>query len=411
MSSTGAERCDVAIIGGGLVGASLAVALTPLGLNVVLVDAQPLDAGTPPNWDERCIAINAGSRAIFESYGLWGGIAAAVEPILSTHISERGRFGVARFSAEDAGLPALGYNTPLRALGQAFAAKLEDLPGLRLLRGRLQRLAVSGEQAELQIAEGATETTLSARLVVAADGARSSVREQLGIEAETRDYRQHAIVTAVRPQRAHGGVAYERFLPGGPIALLPKPDDADGHVCSLVWTVPAERSRELLGLGDGEFMACAHEEFGERLGRFLALGKRQSYPLTRVMSERLNAPRVVFIGNAAQSLHPVAAQGFNLGLRDVAELADALRDADDPGAPALLAAYAASRERDREDVAGFTDRLVRTFSNSLPGFSALRHLGLLALDLTPPLKQAVMWRNLGGSRARLSAALPGSGPR
>ncbi len=397
-----AERVDIAIIGGGLVGASLAVALAPLKLRVLLIESQTPPA-SKPSWDERCIALNAASQRIVEGLGLWTALSAEAEPIRSTHISERGRFGVARFTAEEAGLPALGYNVPLRAIGATFAAPLPDIEGLQLLApARLQRLQLGDSEAVLGITSADGEREVRASLVVAADGARSTVRELLGIGAESRDYRQSAIVTAVRPKRAHAGVAYERFLPTGPIALLPKPDDEFGHACSLVWTLPSELHREVLALDEASFIARAQDAFGERLGPFRALGKRMAYPLERVMSERLSAPRVLLVGNAAQSLHPVAAQGFNLGLRDVATLAETLTEASggDPGSPELLARYQSRRERDRARVADFTDGLVRLFSNAVPGLRGLRHLGLLMLDLTPPLRQAVLEQNLGyGSAA------------
>lgn len=391
------ETIDVAIIGGGLVGASLAAALEPLGLSTALVESQPLTVfSTEKCWDERCIALNAASQRIYAGLGLWDALAVEATAIESTHISERGRFGVARFAAVDAGLPALGYNMPMRALGTLFAGCLPRLDRFELLApASLKLLRHDGDAVELEVEQGATTRRIRARLLVAADGAESFVRQQLGIAAQTRDYGQSAVVTAVRPQRAHRGVAYERFLPAGPLALLPKPDDGQGHACSLVWTVETGRLEALMAASDDQFMALAHEAFGERLGRFLMLGRRQAYPLRRVVSEQLAAPRVVFIGNAAQSLHPVAAQGFNLGLRDVAALVEALAAGGDPGTPAMLDAYRAARLADRRRTAGFTDGLVRVFSNAVPGLRQLRHLGLLALDLTPPLKQAVLRQNLG----------------
>jgi 2-octaprenyl-6-methoxyphenol hydroxylase len=225
------------------------------------------------------------------------------------------------------------------------------------------------------------------------------VRNLLGLKAEVRDYAQTAIVTAVRTQRDPQGVAYERFTPEGPFAVLPKPrlagDDAAGHPCSLIWTLPTERAERLREQPEAEFLAGAQQTFGERLGRFVALGRRVGYPLQRTLGETLTVPRVVFCGNAAQSLHPVAAQGFNLGLRDVAALASRLAGAADPGAARLLADYAAARGQDRQRTADFTDQLVRLFSNRWPLVSALRHWGLLALDLAPPLKESVLRQNLG----------------
>jgi len=392
------DSCDLAIVGGGLVGASLAVALADTPLRIALIEAAPPPA-TAPAWDERCIALNDASRQIFAALGVWETIAPQAAPITATHISERGRFGVTRFHAAEAGLPALGYNTPMRALGAVLMARVAAQPNLRLLcPERLEGLSLGAEGAELRLASG---NTLRAQLLVAADGAGSAVRRLLGFEAELRDYRQTALVTAVRVQRDPAGIAYERFTPEGPFALLPKPGavDSDGHPCSLIWTLPGERAEALRDTPEAEFLALAEDCFGERLGRFRALGRRLLHPLQRSLAEQLTAPGVVFCGNAAQSLHPVAAQGFNLGLRDVAALSAALRAAASEGAsladPARLSAYVQAREQDRRRTADFTDQLVRLFSNRLPLLRGLRHLGLLALDLTPPLKEAVLRQNLG----------------
>lgn len=386
-----AQPFDVVIVGGGLVGASLALALADSRHSVALIEAAAPPAGAP-SWDERCIALNHASHQIFRALGLWDALAPAAEPIISTHISERGRFGVARFAATEAGLPALGYNISVRHLGSTLWQRVQATRTALFCPARLSKLQLQDGGVELELDDG---RRLAARLVVAADGALSAVREMLGVGHELRDYEQSAIVTAVRPSRPHRGCAYERFTPDGPIALLPKPDNA----CSLVWTVPGRAADGMLACSEEEFLAQAQDAFGERLGRFTALGRRNAHPLSRVMSERLSAPRVLFAGNAAQSLHPVAAQGFNLGLRDVAAVAESLQAAADPGDPALLRAYEQARQADRERVSQFTDRLVRSFSNRLPGFAALRHLGLLALDLTPPLKEAVLWQNLGYGHA------------
>jgi 2-octaprenyl-6-methoxyphenol hydroxylase len=391
-----AEPFDVAIVGGGLVGCSLAVALSRQQRRIVLIEAVPTRAAAAA-WDERCIALNAASRRILEAIGIWDALEGSAEPILSTHISERGRFGAARFTAEQAGLPALGYNTPLRTINEGLWQRARAAGVDVRCPSRLAGMDTLADRVVLRLQSDpdTPPTSLSARLVVAADGARSAVRDALGLSAETRDYGQSAIVTAVRPKYAHAGVAYERFLPTGPLAVLPKPRDAEGRACSLVWTVPTTQLTEFEALDDDAFLARAMDQFGERLGRFTAVGRRQSYPLSRVMTGQLSAPRTLFVGNAAQSLHPVAAQGFNLGLRDVATLAELLEAQADPGAPSLLAEYATRRERDRERVSAFTDRLVRLFSNTVPGLRGLRHLGLLLLELDTPARDAVLRQNLG----------------
>ncbi|WP_292999256.1 2-octaprenyl-6-methoxyphenyl hydroxylase [Nevskia sp.] len=382
---------DVAIVGGGLVGASLAVRLAGTALRVALIEA-----ATPPasatNWDERCIALNDASHRILSSLGVWPALAADAEAITATHISEKGRFGSTRFTADEAGLAALGYNVPLRAIGAALSQAMANAPDLTVLQpARVTAISESADDVALTVVDGAGERRLRARLVVAADGAQSSIREQLGLIAQTRDYHQHAIVSAVRLSRPHHGMAYERFTPDGPMALIPKPDDA----ASLVWTVPSERVDDMLAWSDDDYLAAAQATFGGRLGRFTALGARRGWPLARVMSDTLVAGRTVFIGNAAQSLHPVAAQGFNLGLRDVANLAERIVGVGDCGDEVLLRDYAATRRSDRERVSGFTDLLVRAFSNRTPGLAQLRHWGLVAADLMPPVREALLRQHLG----------------
>lgn len=386
------DRVEVAIVGGGLVGASLAIALGQEGKRANKTVAL-IEVAAPPKseaaWDERTIALNLASRRIYENLGLWEQLAPDVCPILATHISERGRFGVARFTAKEAGEEALGWNIPVRALGAALWRGVQAAKNARLIcPGRVENIRVDSGGATLELAGGAT---MEARLVVAADGANSVIRRQLGIGAEEIDYGQVAIIGAVRPQRSHEGVAYERFLPEGPLAILPRPKNR----CALVWTVATASAPELLTMDDAAFIARVQDAFGMRLGKFTESGRRNGYPLTRVMSDKLTSKRVIFAGNAAQTLHPIAAQGFNLGLRDIATVAELAAAAEDPGAPDVLVQYEARRASERERVSSFTDQLVRIFSNDMPGLRSARHLGLLALDMIPPLKDAVMRQNLG----------------
>jgi len=407
MTSAAVPRFDIAIVGGGLVGASLAVRLADSPLKVVLIEAAAAPVSAP-SWDERCIALNDASQQILGRFGIWEALLPSVAPILATHISEKGRFGSTRFTAAEAGLDALGYNAPLRAIGAVLTAAMAKATNLSLLQpASVDAVEEHGDRISLRVSTDAGSSQIDASLVVAADGAQSSVRKLLGLEATTRDYAQHAIVSAVRLSRLHQGIAYERFTPDGPMALIPKPDAA----ASLVWTVPAAQVETMLGWSDAEYLAAAQATFGGRLGRFTELGVRKSWPLARVMNETLVGPRTVFIGNAAQSLHPVAAQGFNLGLRDVANLAERIVPADDPGAESLLADYAATRRSDRERVSGFTDLLVRAFSNRTPGLAQARHWGLVAADLLPPVRAALLSQHLGhlGLPAGVGGGLPAEG--
>ena len=386
-------QVDLAIVGGGLVGASLAAAMGGQGLKVVLIEAAapPLSEST---WDERCIALNARSRQIFEGLGLWPALAAEAQPITATHISERGQFGMAQFTAAEAGLDALGFNLPLRAVGHTVWRAAQASAGVQIIApASVTAVTLSEEGAVIELGDG---RRVQAALVAAADGAQSAVRQALRIPAELRDYRQSAIVTAVRVQRPRPGIAFERFTPEGPIALLPKADDA----CSLIWTLPTAQAERVMALSDTDFLSEASACFGGRLGRWTALGRRQSYPLMQTVSTQLSAPATVFLGNAAHALHPVAAQGFNLGLRDVAVLA-ALLQARPPAEWATVpAAYAEARAPDAERTAQFTHTLIGLFSNRLPGLASTRHLGLLGLSLLPGFKRGVMRQNLGfGGRA------------
>ena len=380
---------DIVVVGGGLVGASLAIALAPSGKKVTLIEAAAPPKSRPA-WDEREIALNVVSRRIYSGLGLWERLRPEASPILATHISERGRFGVARFTAEDAGEEALGWNVPVRAIGAVLWEKLGELPNVTVICPATVR-GIEVESDLVRVIPSEAKDPLPSRLVVACDGARSAIRTALGIGAQETDYQQAAIVSAVRPERPHKGIAYERFLPGGPIAIIPKPDNR----CGLIWTVPAEAAPTMLAWSDAEFLAALQDGFGMRLGRFLEVGRRNAHPLMRVLSDRLTAPRVIFAGNAAQTLHPIAAQGFNLGLRDVATVAELTATAADPGAPEVLAEYEQRRRAERGRVSGFTDGLVRIFSNSIAGLAGSRHWGLLALDLLPPVKRAVMRQNLG----------------
>ena len=401
-------RTDVVIVGGGLVGASLAIALAPSGKRITLIEAAAPPKSSPA-WEEREIALNVVSRRIYQGLGVWDRMAAEATPILVTHISERGRFGVARFTAEEAGEKALGWNVPVRVLGATLWHKLGELSNVTVLcPEEVKGIEVESEGVRVIPSPstgpraGSARDSLLSRLVVACDGAQSVIRKALGVGAQVHDYEQTAIVSGVRPERPHRGVAYERFMPDGPVALLPKPDDR----CGLIWTVPTAKAAALLAASDAEFLAQLQEAFGRRLGRFTEVGRRFGMPLTRVLSDRLTAPRVMFAGNAAQTLHPIAAQGFNLGLRDIATIAELVADAADPGSPEVLAEYERRRRGERTTVSDFTDGLVRIFSNSIPGLAGARHWGLLALDLLPPVKRAVIRQNIGFAGATPRIARP-----
>jgi 2-octaprenyl-6-methoxyphenol hydroxylase len=399
------QPCDIAIVGGGMVGASLAAALAPLGLNVALVEAIAHDSVSQPSFDERTTALSNGSCRILETLGVWRGVQGLATPIRKIHVSDQGRFGFARIDAAEQGLTAMGYVVPNRALGMALWPRLQASASVHVhCPAEVSRIKADERAVTLEIAQAGTTARIDAKLVVAADGVQSAVRSAFGVDAESRDYEQTAVITTVLPQRFHDHVAYERFTDSGPLALLP----LDGGRCTLVLTLSRAAAESAMAWSDSEFLAEVQRRFGFRLGRFLKVGRRVPYPLSLTRAARTSAGRCVIIGNAAQGLHPVAGMGFNLGLRDVACLAELIAERRhepnfDAGALSLLAEYDAWRAADRRGVIAFTDGLVRLFANPLSAVRRLRNVGLLAFDLLPPAK-AVLSRlstGAGGGRTRI----------
>ena len=398
---------DVAIIGGGLVGASLALGLAGTGVQTLLVESIAPDSAAQPSFDERTTALGNASRRIFEGLGVWDPIARDAAAIRAIHVSDAGRFGFARLKAADHGIDAFGYVVPNRAIGAALWRRLADVSGVEIrVPAGIEDLEITTDRAYFKVvtAAGAREVT-SARLLVAADGAHSTVRAAAGIEAGVEDYDQVAITAAVVGDRAHDGTAYERFTPTGPVAVLP----LRGGGYGTIWSCAPQRATELLALDDAAYLAELQSRFGWRAGRFRRIGRRASYPLKLSRAATTVARRTVLIGNAAQALHPIAGQGFNLGLRDAALLAEVIADATgDVGSAELLRKFAAGRAADRGGVVRFTDGLVKLFASRMPGVSLVRNLGLLAFDLSPPAKRALARVSLGfgGPTPRLARGLP-----
>lgn len=397
---------DVAIIGGGLVGASLAVALAPGELKVALIEAVPHDAPDQPSFDERTTALSNASRRIFDTLGLWADIEPAAVPIARIHISDRGRFGFARIEASRQGLAALGHVVPNRVLGRVLWSAIRARPQLEVhVPAQVRAVQRIGPGVRIDMDRPDGGHSLCARLVVAADGAQSRVRDALGVEASIRDYGQTALITTVLPQQFHGHTAYERFTEDGPLALLPM---SKGR-CTAVLTLSSDRARQAMQWDEAQYLAELQARFGFRLGRFLRAGSRTAYPLALTRAQATSAERCAVLGNAAQTLHPVAGMGFNLGLRDAACLAELLvqHGHTDCGSGGLLRAYDEWRARDRHGIIGFTDSLVRTFSHPFRPLGLLRSAGLLAFDLLPPAKAALAGIASGTARSsRLARGVP-----
>ena len=401
-----ASEFDVAIVGGGMVGASLAAAMRGTGLTTLLVEGVPFASAAQPSFDERTTALGNASRRIFEGLSLWGELAAGASPIRAIHVSEAGGFGFARLIAREQGVEAFGYVLANRALGAALWRYLEAAPDVTLaVPARCEALEITPEGVHFTLQAAGGARRVRARLLVGADGAQSQVRAAAGIAADVADYAQVAVVANVTSDQPHEGWAFERFTASGPLALLP----LTGAARAVIWALAPQAAQELLAQSDAGYLAALQDTFGWRAGRFLEVSRRASYELKLTRARSPTGTRSVLIGNAAQALHPVAGQGFNLGLRDAAMLAEVLAASRaDPGAPEVLERFAAWRARDRGGVVRFTDALVRLFGDRRPGFSLLRNLGLLLFDATPPAKSALARVSIGfaGPSPRLARGLP-----
>lgn len=376
---------DILIIGAGPVGMTLALALEEGrgARRVLLVDSKP--RGNFVN-DPRALALSHGTRQLLESLHAWN--ASAGTPIRDIHVSQSGGFGRTVITREEQGVEALGYVMRYRDL----AAGLDThLPADSILdSSEVVATNIGAESVIATIRRNGIEQQIHTQLIVHAEGISANAAD-----VSVRDYHQHAVLAEVRPAPAHGHRAWERFTPDGPLALLPLGEDY-----SVVFTVPPEKADLLMQMNDAAFLAALQQQFGTRL-RFTATSPRARYPLALRLRKNLCSEREVWIGNAAQTLHPVSGQGFNLGIRDAWELAEVLLAPNTayPGEMPALDAYSRGRQFDRRGSAAFTDGIVRAFSNDFPPLRVARGLGLLALDLCPAARQFVAGRMIWGARA------------
>lgn len=386
------ESTDILVVGGGLVGASLAIALDAAGRGAILVEAALPRVSTQASVDERNLALARATVNALATLGVWRHAEHAAMPITRLHVSRSGEFGAARMSAEEAQVEALGATLPARELGNALEQRLSECTRVqRLMPAKLEALATCDEGWRATIRDGEGTREILARLVVGADGSDSFVRAQVGIGADEHDYAQSLIVCTIAPERDPHGCAYERFSDEGPVALLPLPN----RRCGLVLTVAAENHDAVLALDNDAFCALAQRRFGWKLGKLSSPGKRQAHRVRRVVAQSLVAPHAVVVGNAAQTVHPIGAQGFNLGLRDALTLAELIAETDEPGSTPLLRDYAARRAPDREAVLAFSHGLISLACMPQPLLGPLRSLALLAFDSVPPLQRALARRGMG----------------
>lgn len=403
------QAYDIVIVGSGLVGASLACALQHLPLRIAIIEAVASKQRLTTDFDARSIALNYGSQRIFSSIGLWPELAAHAEPIEQVHVSDQGHFGMTRFTAKQQGKAALGYLVELQALSKTLDTALQKMAQLdSYCPATLEQIDYRDGINHLQLQTEQGVQQLQCKLLVAADGARSTVRDLLQIKTQSYDYKQQAIVANIGLQRDHHYTAYERFTKTGPIAMLPMANKR----CAMIWTVPPEQVKAVMMLDDQPFLQQLQQQFGYRLGRLIKVGKRQHFPLILTTAEDDHASGAVLIGNAAHSLHPIAGQGFNLGLRDVSVLAQQINAhfVSDNALPvtAIIDAYSLWQSRDQKRMTRFTDVIAKLFSNSNKPLSLLRNVGLLSMDFLPVLRDQFAKHSMGmaGKLSDLSCGLP-----
>lgn len=402
------QHFDIAIVGAGLVGSSLACALAPTSYRIALIDSQPLPASpakvhqadAKPNspQDGRSIALALSSKKMFDVLGLWQSLSADAVPIKKIHISDQGRFGATRLDSARYEVESFGYLVPAGRLITALRQQIQLHDHIQ----RVQPYKVSNLeiQAEQVILHGYGEP-IHAKLLIAADGTRSLIRNKLGIGVDEKQYQQTAIVGCIDTEKHHQFTAYERFTKDGPLALLPR----NGNHVGFIWMNPSVTAEKNLNLSDVVFLDALQQAFGYRLGHFSNLSQLSAYPLSMLVSDQRVQQRVVLVGNAAQTLHPVAGQGLNLALRDIAELSEILASSENvlDNVDEPLRAYEARRQPDIENAVRFTDRLNFLFTVDYPVLSRTRGLGLALFGAIPVLEKRIVKQNLGtvGSAASL----------
>ncbi len=392
---------DIVIVGSGLVGGCLALALQDSGLKIAIIDEQTWEQRKQSASGHRALALSLGSTMFLEGLGIWSLAQDYAVAIKDIHVSNQGHFGKTRISSSKEGVAALGFVITARDLEKHVAHSLTESSVTEFEACSLKGLMSSSEQISISVAEKNRDThNFSARLLVGADGGQSTVRKLLEIDQYQQRYEQTAIVTKVKPELSPHHVAYERFTNSGPLAFLPTLNEC----CSVVWTCTTEEAEELLNASEEKFLAELQRCFGYRLGYISMVAPVKSFPLSLIKAQQITKGRAVIIGNAVHQLHPVAGQGLNLGLRDVADLVQLLiaqaASGNDIGAGNLLSDYAEKRYRDHQQVIKFTDGLVKLFSNSNPWLALSRNTGMVLLDHLKPAKGILVKRAMGVSVAK-----------
>ncbi|MCG8413382.1 MAG: 2-octaprenyl-6-methoxyphenyl hydroxylase [Pseudomonadales bacterium] len=396
---------DVLVVGGGMVGASFALDLARRSANssisICVIEAVALgDQTNQPSFDARSTALAWSSRAIYEAMGVWKQLAAVVTPIEEIQVSDHGHFGVTRLHHSEQGVEALGYVVENRELGTVLNAALTASPVIELLApATIQSATPRTEGMDVEIELADQRKKINAKLVVLADGGRSPLCAQLGIDHSRENYEQSALITNIGVEIDHGNVAYERFTESGPLAVLPLQEFEGQARCSLVWTVKSGNEQSLVDCSEEEFIQQLESLYGNRLGFILKVGQRFSYPLSLTEAKEQIRPGLVLLGNVAHTLHPVAGQGLNLALRDSACLSETIANAAEagrsPGSMAVLQSYLDQQTPDQHQTMLFTDQMTKLFSSAQLSKVITRKMGLLSLDLVPTLRQEFARRAMG----------------
>lgn len=390
---------QVIIVGGGMVGLSLSLMLAKANIAVKLLEAVKYpnydDQNVAPyhsSFDARNTALSRRSVQIYQKLGLWDALQQHATPILQVHITEQGSFGKARLIAEQEKVESFGQVIENAWLGRVLLTQVRQQPLIELIDGvQVTALTQDAEQVHIEAKRGDEVLKLESKLLIAADGRDSFCRQAIGVGVDVHDYDQVAIVTTVQTSKPHDQVGFERFSALGPLALLPLPGE---YRRSVVWPVKKGTECEWLGEeNDPHFLDALQKTYGDRAGKFEKTGKRFSYPLSQVLAHKQAVGRVILMGNAAHTIHPVAGQGFNLCLRDadvlVRYLVNQLTTSDDIGNPDNLLAYEQARLSDQQRVIKFCDTVVRGFSNQNPLLKLIRNTGLIAFDVIPGVKPLV----------------------
>jgi len=382
---------DIAIIGGGMAGASLACCLQGRSLRIVVIEQVAAGANEQPSYDDRGLALTLSSQRILNAINIWKDCADRATPVKHIHISDQGKFGLVHLHAADLQIPALGHVVVARELGKALLNKITTHPDIDYICPATVIGAIpTNRSVTLEYNVNGQIKRLSCKLLVVADGTHSRLREQIGLTVTCKDYGQTAIVANVTTTGKHHNTAYERFTRQGPLALLPMEENK----CVAVHTVPALDKDFYLGLDETAYLQKLQQDFGKRLGELTKVGVRKSYPLQLVLADKHFTERAILLGNAAHTIHPNGAQGFNLGLRDAAALAEhiieGMNSRQDPGHISVLENYCQSRRQDQSQIIRFTDTVASLFYNNNPIKALFRNLGMTVLDTSPALKQEFM---------------------